>query len=81
MQGNILILRDKIQILPYDRPTVSYEHLSQLVAEYLLTSCPDIDISAALSVMPATRSEHLPPLPPPHSTVSESLTRIQRAWT
>ncbi|KAI1792142.1 hypothetical protein LXA43DRAFT_1008171 [Ganoderma leucocontextum] len=52
---NILILRDKIQILPYDRPTVSYEQLSQLVAEYLLTSCPDVDISAALSVMPATR--------------------------
>ncbi|PIL32412.1 hypothetical protein GSI_05658 [Ganoderma sinense ZZ0214-1] len=54
-QGNILILREKIQILPYDRPTVSYEHLSHLVAEYLLTSCADVDISAALSVMPATR--------------------------
>nr|VWP01098.1 Lipase_3 domain-containing protein [Ganoderma boninense] len=54
-KGNILILREKIQILPYDRPTVSYEHLSHLVAEYLLTSCPDVDISAALSVMPATR--------------------------
>ena len=68
MQGNILILRDKIQILPYDRPTVSYEHLSQLVAEYLLTSCPDVDIDAALSVMPATRSK--PPFPslPPAST-------------
>ncbi|EJF59158.1 hypothetical protein DICSQDRAFT_89628 [Dichomitus squalens LYAD-421 SS1] len=52
---NILILRDKIQILPYDRPTVSYEHLSHLVAEYLLLSCPDVDISAALSIMPATR--------------------------
>ncbi|KAM5544808.1 hypothetical protein V8D89_001706 [Ganoderma adspersum] len=52
---NILILRDKIQILPYDRPTISYEHLSHLVAEYLLTSCPDVDIDAALSVMPATR--------------------------
>jgi len=51
---NILILRGDIEIEPYDRPTVSYEHLSQLVGEYLLTSCPDIDISAALSVMPTT---------------------------
>ncbi|OSC96954.1 hypothetical protein PYCCODRAFT_1420247 [Trametes coccinea BRFM310] len=52
---NILILRDKIQIQPYERTTVSYEYLSRLVAEYLLTACPDVDISAALSVMPATR--------------------------
>ncbi|TFK82191.1 hypothetical protein K466DRAFT_666660 [Polyporus arcularius HHB13444] len=52
---NILILRDKIQILPYERTSVSYDYLSQLVAEYLLMTCPDVDISAALSVMPVTR--------------------------
>ncbi|KAI9457045.1 hypothetical protein HD554DRAFT_2207253 [Boletus coccyginus] len=51
---NILILRGQIEILPPDRSTVSYEFLSQLVGEYLLTSCPDIDISAALSIMPST---------------------------
>ncbi|KAG9316096.1 hypothetical protein JVU11DRAFT_3770 [Chiua virens] len=43
-----------IEILPHDRTTVSYEFLSQLVGEYLLISCPDIDISAALSIMPST---------------------------
>ncbi|KAF8838025.1 DUF544-domain-containing protein [Paxillus ammoniavirescens] len=51
---NILILRGNIEILPYDRSTVSYEFLSQLVGEYLLLNCPDIDISAALSIMPST---------------------------
>ncbi|KAH0833383.1 hypothetical protein J3R83DRAFT_12484 [Lanmaoa asiatica] len=51
---NILVLRGHIEILPHDRTTVSYEFLSQLVGEYLLTNCPDIDISAALSVMPST---------------------------
>ena len=54
--GNILILRGGIEILPPDRTNVSYEQLAQLVGEYLLAACPNIDISAALSVMPATRS-------------------------
>ncbi|KAI6108916.1 hypothetical protein EDD16DRAFT_1617304 [Pisolithus croceorrhizus] len=53
---NILILRGDIQIQPYERTSVSYEFLSQLVGEFLLLSCsdPGIDISAALSVMPTT---------------------------
>jgi hypothetical protein len=51
---NILILRGQIEILPHDRTTVSYEFLSQLVGEYLLNNCPDIDISATLSIMPST---------------------------
>lgn len=55
-KGNILVLRGHIEILPHDRTTVSYEFLSQLVGEYLLTNCPDIDISAALSIMPSTTS-------------------------
>lgn len=54
--GNILILRGNIQILPKERTSVSYELLAQLVAEYLLTSCPEVDISAALSIMPLTQS-------------------------
>lgn len=57
--GNILILRGDLEILPPGRTTVSYEFLSQLVAEYLLTASPDVDISAALSIMPYTLSEHL----------------------
>ena len=55
--GNILILRGNINIQPPERRTVSYEFLSQLVAEYLLASSPDVDISAALSVMPYTQSK------------------------
>ncbi|KIM36382.1 hypothetical protein M413DRAFT_449253 [Hebeloma cylindrosporum] len=52
---NILILRGNIDIQPPTRRTVSYEFLSQLVAEYLLTSSPDVDVSAALSIMPYTQ--------------------------
>ncbi|KAF7335459.1 Protein fam63a-like [Mycena venus] len=52
---NILILRGDIRILPPDRVTVSYEFLSQLVGEYLLMRAPDVDISAALSIMPLTQ--------------------------
>ncbi|KAF8637754.1 hypothetical protein AX17_002596 [Amanita inopinata Kibby_2008] len=52
---NILILRGDITILPPERKNVSYEFLSQLVAEYLLTSAPDVDISAALSIIPHTQ--------------------------
>lgn len=57
MLGNILILRGDIEILPPSRVTVSYEFLSQLVAEYLLQRSPDVDISAALSIMPRTQRE------------------------
>ena len=58
--GNILLLRGKIQILPPDRSSVSYEFLSQLLGDYLLTSCPEVDIGAALSAMPYTTSEFSP---------------------
>jgi ubiquitin carboxyl-terminal hydrolase MINDY-1/2 len=54
--GNILILRGDIEIQPPERNSVSYEFLSQLVGEYLLLNCPDVDISAALSIMPRTTS-------------------------
>ncbi len=59
LTGNILILRGDIVVLPPERKSVSYEFLSQLVGEYLLTACPDVDISAALSIMPYTRSTFL----------------------
>jgi hypothetical protein len=57
--GNILVLRGDIAILPKERTSVSYEFLSQLVGEYLLSSRPDVDISAALSIMPLTQSAPL----------------------
>ena len=41
-------MRGDIQILPPDRTTVSYDLLAQLVANYLLTHSPDVDISSAL---------------------------------
>ena len=49
--GNILIQRGNIDIQPPTCRTVSYEFLSQLVVEYLLTSSPGVDMPAALSVM------------------------------
>ncbi|KAJ7052019.1 hypothetical protein C8F01DRAFT_1066452 [Mycena amicta] len=52
---NILILRGDIKILPPSRTSVSYEFLAQLVGEYLLLRVPDVDISAALSMMPLTQ--------------------------
>ncbi|KAG6907381.1 hypothetical protein DXG01_009110 [Tephrocybe rancida] len=53
--GNILIIRGNILIEPPTRATVSYEFLSQLVAEYLLKHSPNVDISDALSIMPHTQ--------------------------
>ncbi|KAF4613095.1 hypothetical protein D9613_010812 [Agrocybe pediades] len=52
---NILILRGNIEILPRTRQNVSYEFLSQLVAEYLLMSSPNDDVSDALTYMPQTQ--------------------------
>lgn len=54
--GNILLLRGDITIQPANRSSVSYEFLSQLLGEYLLTHASDVDISAALSMMPLTTS-------------------------
>ncbi|EGN99424.1 hypothetical protein SERLA73DRAFT_182396 [Serpula lacrymans var. lacrymans S7.3] len=51
---NILLLRGNIEIQPNDRTIVSYEFLSQLVGEHLLMTCPGIDISSVLSIMPTT---------------------------
>ena len=54
---NILILREQIQILPRDRKSVSYEFLAQLLGEHILLTAPEVDVSAALSMMPLTTSE------------------------
>ncbi|KAL1743946.1 hypothetical protein HDZ31DRAFT_64557 [Schizophyllum fasciatum] len=60
---NILILRNKIEVLPASRKTVSYDYLAQLVADYLINNCPDLDISAALSILPHTQEGmHLNPV-------------------
>jgi len=39
-EGNVLILRNDIEIRPYDRPTVSYEYLVELLGDYLLNVIP-----------------------------------------
>jgi hypothetical protein len=49
-------LRGNIQ--PPTRRTVSYEFFSQLAAEYLLTSSPDVDVSAALYNALYSKSVH-----------------------
>ena len=60
---NILILREQIEILPRDRKSVSYEFLAQLLGEHILLTAPEVDVSAALSMMPLTTSE-FPNRPP-----------------
>ncbi|KAI9454773.1 hypothetical protein BJY52DRAFT_1205181 [Lactarius psammicola] len=45
---NILILREQIEILPRDRKK------PQLVGEHILLTAPEVDVSAALSMMPLT---------------------------
>ena len=51
-------IREQIEILPPDRKNVSYEFLAQLVGEYILPTAPDVDVSAALSMMPPTTTDH-----------------------
>lgn len=54
---NILILRGDVEILPPGRDTASYEYLSSLVADFLVSGPGDAsnaDLSAALSVLPST---------------------------
>ncbi|KAI9454809.1 hypothetical protein F5148DRAFT_1277295 [Russula earlei] len=51
---NILILREQIEISPPGRKSVSFEFLAQLVGEHILLTTPDVDVSAALSMMPLT---------------------------
>ncbi|KAG0055059.1 hypothetical protein BGZ83_009695 [Gryganskiella cystojenkinii] len=38
---NTLILQGKVAIRPYDRPTIGYDHLLQLLADYLLSEEDD----------------------------------------
>lgn len=56
--GNILILRDQIHLEPAGRVSVSYEYLSNIVAEYLLSSPSESDPASALSILPVTRSRY-----------------------
>jgi hypothetical protein len=49
---------EQIEILPPDRKNVSYEILAQLLDEYILLTAPDVDVSAALSMMPLTTTDY-----------------------
>ncbi|KAN0063452.1 hypothetical protein ACQY0O_003898 [Thecaphora frezii] len=61
---NVLLLRGDIAITPPDRPIVTYSYLSELIADYLLAksaahnachSDPELDLGAALSILPRTQ--------------------------
>lgn len=53
---NILLLRGELTITPPDRPVASYDYLSQLIGEYLLTKAVDGDgLEEALSTLPKTQ--------------------------
>jgi hypothetical protein len=43
---------------PPDRKNVSYEFLAQLVGEYILITAPDVDVSAAVSMMLLTTTDY-----------------------
>lgn len=56
--ANILLLRGQVSLQPPDRPLVSYEYISSLIAEYLLTRPQQPDPQAleeALSMLPSTQ--------------------------
>ncbi|OAQ31559.1 DUF544-domain-containing protein, partial [Linnemannia elongata AG-77] len=46
---NTLILQGKVAIRPYDRPTIGYDHLLELLADYLLNEDPS---ESALRLLP-----------------------------
>jgi hypothetical protein len=52
-----LILREQIEILPRNRRSVSYDFLAQLLGEHILLAAPQVDVTAALSMMPLTTSK------------------------
>lgn len=54
--GNALLLRGDIE-LAAQRESVTYEYMAQRVGDYLLDNCPDVDVTAALSIMPLTTRE------------------------
>ncbi|GJJ76718.1 ubiquitin carboxyl-terminal hydrolase MINDY-1/2 [Entomortierella parvispora] len=52
---NTLILQGKVSIRPYDRPNIGYEHLLQLLADYLLNDDPsEVDSPAGASTSSAS---------------------------
>ncbi|CAG8653434.1 16160_t:CDS:2 [Funneliformis caledonium] len=55
---NVLLLRGDIEIKPYDRPTVTYDFLVELLGDYLLKSIPqgEAEIQKRLQVTNGTLS-------------------------
>lgn len=52
-----MILKGDIKILPPGRISASYEYLASLVADHLVNSregLSDLDLTAALAVLPST---------------------------
>ncbi|KAI8605903.1 hypothetical protein EDD21DRAFT_298891 [Dissophora ornata] len=46
---NTLILQGKVAIRPYDRPTIGYDHLLELLADYLLNDDPSVTNASSMS--------------------------------
>jgi hypothetical protein len=44
MIGNVLLLRGDIKIKPYDRSSVTYDFLVELLGDYLLKSIPQGEV-------------------------------------
>ncbi|KAF9352038.1 hypothetical protein BGX26_010080, partial [Mortierella sp. AD094] len=57
---NTLILQGKVAIQPYDRPSVSYDHLLELLADYLLNEDPSETTTSSSSTgqRTGTRAEN-----------------------
>lgn len=57
--ANVLLLLDQIQITPKDRPSVTYDYLSSLIANHILENCSNndsnMDLGEALNVLPKTQ--------------------------
>jgi hypothetical protein len=51
--GNILLLRGDIELAP-GRESVTYAHMAQVLAEYLLMRAPGVDVGVVLEYMPLT---------------------------
>ncbi|CAO3564741.1 unnamed protein product [Mortierella alpina] len=52
---NTLILQGKVAIRPYDRPTIGYGHLLELLADYLLNEDPSESVSNSTALGSSTQ--------------------------
>jgi hypothetical protein len=51
MIGNVLLLRGDIKIKPYDRSSVTYDFLVELLGDYLLKSIPQGEAEVPILIL------------------------------